>query len=168
MLIDWIYSRRAARSSGEAFFLTSCNRRMAASRSTWVFASLSFVVDPCLLPKHDIEFDLELVLEFDLEMIEEGRPWRGASSPTAFPSLVDHADPCSVSTGERRPSLIRCRPFALRSAYLDSEDSTKSAGGEFVFVFGLDSRLWWFFGVLWVLPIVSGTVWWKSEDAQFQ
>lgn len=35
-LILWEYSRNAARSSGDAFFLTSCNRRIAASMSDWV------------------------------------------------------------------------------------------------------------------------------------
>jgi len=160
--------RRAARSSGEAFFLTSCNRRMAVSRSTCVLfetkdilepcSSVSLVVDPCLLPKHDNELDLELVLEFDLEITEEGRPRaRGASSPTASSSLFDHAAfPCSESTGERSVSLICCRPFALKSAYLevtDTGDSTTSAGpDEFVLVLGFDNRLWWL-GELWLLPM---------------
>lgn len=114
---------------------------------------MSFVVEPCLLPKQDNEFDLELVLELvrelarelDLERTDSGRP-RGceANSPTASSSLP--GQPFSVSRGERGVSWIWNRPFALKSVYLDfteAGDSTAGAGpGEFVFVFGFDKRLW--------------------------
>jgi hypothetical protein len=155
-----IYLRRAARSSGDPFFLTSCNKRMAASRSTCPFnevfepcRSVSLVVEPCLLPKQDNELDLELVLELvrelarelDLEMTDSGRPrGRGANSLTKSSSLPDQ--PVSVSRGERGVSWTWYRPFALKSVYLDlteAGDSTAGAGpGEFVFVFGFDNRLW--------------------------
>jgi hypothetical protein len=167
--------RRAARSSGEAFFLTSCSNRMAASKSSCVLGaplgserSFSLAVEPCLPPKHDSEFDLELVrelarelaFELDRDNIDKGRPReRGASSPIASSSLLeDGAEPSSVSMGDKSASLILYRPFALRSAYLeltDTGESVSSVGaGEFVFVFGFANRLWWW-GVLWLLPMMS-------------
>lgn len=145
--------RRAARSSGDAFFLTSCSNRIAASKSTGVFdtkdslepwISVSFAVEPCLLRKHDNELDRELTLEFDLDMIDKGRPRpRGASSPTASSLSSDRIVPCSVSTGEGGTSFVCCRVFTLGSAYLkDSGESARRTAGEFVLVFGLDRRLW--------------------------
>jgi hypothetical protein len=166
-----LYLRRAARSSGEAFFLTSCKSRIAASKSSCVLGapvdsarSFSLAVEPCLLPpKHDNELDLELVLELafelDLEIIDNGRPRvRGASSPIASSSLCDHAiDPVSVSRGDKSASLMWYRPFALKSAYLeftdDGESVSNAGAGEFVFVLGFANR-WWWLGVLWLLPMV--------------
>jgi hypothetical protein len=98
-----------------------------------------------LPPKHDNEFDLELVrelaLEFDRDNIDSGRPRvRGANSPIASSSLFDH--PASVSMGDRGVSLVWLRPFALKSAYLeltDAGESVSSTGGEFVLVLGFDN-----------------------------
>jgi hypothetical protein len=138
-----MHLRRAARSSGEPCFLTSCNRRMAASTSTVgdmvflePFKSVSLVDEPCLLPKHDKELDLELVREFDLDITDSGRPrGREASSATASSSLFAHTiEPASVSKMERGLSLTCCRPFALQSVYLevteDGESVASVATGE--------------------------------------
>lgn len=93
---------------------------MAASRST-AFAerevfepcrSVSLLLEPCLLPKQDNEFDLELVLEFvrefDLDIMDMGRPRaRGASSPTASSFLLCcTTEPVSVSRGDWGVSLL--------------------------------------------------------------
>lgn len=138
---------------------------MAASKSTWpaepreILESdkpASLVVDPCLLPKHESELDRELVLEFVLEVMENDRPRAGVAVSLMPSSLFDQiAEPNSVSMGERRVSLICCRPFALRSTYLDDVETGESMCneglGEFVFVFGLDNRFW--LAVLWWFPI---------------
>jgi hypothetical protein len=131
--------------------------------------SVSLLEEPCLLPKHDnellLEPLLELVLEFDLEANDIGRSRvRGASSPIASPSVLDHiAVPKCDSMGESIVSLIWYRSFALRLAHLEDAESgdslTNTGPREFEFVFAFDNLLCWL-AVLWLLPMVSrcGTV----------
>jgi hypothetical protein len=125
-----------------------------------------------LLPKQDIEFDLELTLEFVLEITDNGRPrvW-GARSPITSSSLFVHAlEPKSVSAGDSSVSLICCRPFVLKSAYLEEtetgESTTRAGPGEFVLVFGFDKRLGRSLE-LWLFPISSrcGAVWSRTPSS---
>jgi hypothetical protein len=156
--------------------LMSCNIRIAASKSVCVCEvtdvlescrSVSLAAEPCLLPKkYDSEFVLEFVLEpareltfeFDLEIIERGRPRvRGAIWPTTSSSCFKYSpEPDSVSRGESGVSLTWCRLFALQSAYLEEAEAGESVAnrGEFVFVWGFANRLWRL-TVLWLLPMAS-------------
>ena len=107
----------------------------------------SLVIEPCLLPKHDIELDLEFVREFDLEIIDKARPRVVVTGSSITSSLVDQAvEPKSDSIGDSKVSLICCRPFVLKSANREvtaTGDSALTTGlGEFEFVFGFESRLW--------------------------
>lgn len=77
------YLRNAASSSGDAFFWTSCNNRMAASTSGCVFDTrdtfepffrLASEFRLLLTNDRSADPDLECVREFDLETTVERRP----------------------------------------------------------------------------------------------
>lgn len=83
--------RRAANSSGDAFLLTSCNNRIAASTSDCVVDTkdafdpgrfLRLAVELLLLLTKDrsADPDLECVREFDLETTVERRPRPSAAA----------------------------------------------------------------------------------------
>jgi hypothetical protein len=92
-----------------------------------------------------LELVLELVLEFDLDIADSERPLPVVVSAISSSLCAHTADPNSSSTGERRASLICCRPSALRSAGREDtemgESVLRAAPVELVFVFGFDSLL---------------------------
>lgn len=130
---------RAAMSSGEPFFLTCCSSFIASAISTCepeMSDSLesampaSLAAEPCLLPKQDSELERELDLEFDLEFVLEATD-RGLSRTfavsTALSLVCDRMSwSNSAVVGERRASLICCRPSGLRSAGPEKEHSGES------------------------------------------
>jgi hypothetical protein len=148
--------RSAARSSGDAFFFTSCTILMAVSRSTaWPSETretfeparlLSFVAEPRVLPKQDSEFVLESP--------DTGRCKLTTSSGTSSSPFGELVCLKLLSTGESSCDLTCCRSLALRWAYREDKEDGESttlgaSGGEFVFVLGFDSRLWGW----WLMPL---------------
>lgn len=171
----------AARSSGVPFFLTCCRSRIASATSTCETEAkdslesarpASWAAELCLLRKHDKELvrelALEFVREFDLEPTVDARPRVFVTSPNPSSSCVHVVGSNSLAIGESSASLICWRPSGVRSADLDvvgcGESSFPAALAELVFVFGLDSLLW--FSVLGWLPILKVVVGLESDGAQ--
>jgi hypothetical protein len=100
--------------------MAACRSRVDGdAKEIWESASY-------LLPKHDNELDLELVLELFFELVLElvlefddmadtERPLPLVVSAISSSFCAHTADPNSSLIGERRASLICCRPSALRS-----------------------------------------------------
>ena len=130
-------SRMAARSSGEALFLTSCSSLMAASTSTWEpdrtcpreSRELLVLLELRRPRKHDSEFERdvvfefrcfdlarELVFEFERERTKDMRP-RGSVGRSASRSLSGMGDETSMSLslGVSIHSLMCWRVVALWS-----------------------------------------------------
>jgi hypothetical protein len=166
----WEHSRNAARSSGDAFFLTSCNKRIAASMSDCVVETrdtfdsgrfLRFVVEFRRLrtKERSAEPDLECVREFDLETTVERRPRPSIAGSISTTSGSDQiAESASLLNGDSIESRISFRVLALRSPYRGESGkgisllTTGLFGFEFVFVLGFDKR--WCWAVDWPLLLL--------------
>jgi hypothetical protein len=120
---------------------------------------VGLAVGACLFLKHDIELDRELVLELDLEIMDQVRPRAVVASPTSPCWCGAGTKSSSEVTGERRASLICCRPSVVRSGHVGdiaAGDSTLGAAlVEFLLVLGFDSLFE--FAVLGWLPILWGS-----------
>jgi len=167
--------RRAARSSGEAVFFTSCTILIAVSRSTaWLVETrdtfepgrlVSFVAEgPRTLPKQDSEFVPE--------SLDSRRCRCVASSDTSTSPSGEPVCPKSFSTGESSCVLICWRSLEVRCAYREETEEGEwttfgASDGEFVFVLGFDSLLWggwWAAVALWAFPISSrGAVYYEQK-----
>lgn len=90
-------------------------------------------------PKQDSEFDLERVDSLLCTCV--------AISPSLSSPPEESLDPKSVSMGDVSWDFSTCRSLALRLAYCGIVETGESGDGtrygEFEFVLGFDSLLWW-------------------------